>query len=78
MNNNELQSLISNFINKNGFSSSQTADDGNKQKVENMLKNLDDKQVSKLKAVLNDPKKSQEILNSPAAKALIKKLSNNG
>ncbi len=75
MNNNEVQNLISSFINKNGFTSKETAADGNKKKVENMLKNLDDKQASQLKAILNDPKKSQEILNSPAAQSLIKKLS---
>lgn len=75
MNNNEINSLISSFINKNGLTSSKKADIKNKQKVEKMLSGLNDKQAEKLKSVLNDPKKSEEILNSPAAKALIKKLS---
>ncbi len=75
MNNNELNGLINNFINKNGFTKQQTMSDKNKAKAEQMLKNLNDKQAEQLKNVLADPKKSQEILNSPAAKALMKKLS---
>ena len=75
MNNNELNNLINSFISKNGFSNQQTPSDKNKAKAEQMLKNLNDKQAQQLKAVLSDPKKSQEILNSPAAKALMKKLS---
>ena len=75
MNNNELNSLINSFINKNGFTNQQTMSDKNKAKAEQMLKNLSDKQAQQLKNVLSDPKKSQEILNSPAAKALMKKLS---
>ncbi len=78
MNNNELTNLISNFINKNGFNREQTAETKNKQKVENMVKNLDEEQAKKLKKILNDPEKSREILNSAAAKALIRKLSGNG
>lgn len=78
MNNNELTNLISSFINKNGFNREQTAETKNKQKVENMIKNLNDEQAQQLKKILNDPKKSREILNSAAAKALIRKLSGNG
>ncbi len=74
MNNNDLNSLISSFINKNGLSSA-PSDNKNRKKVEKMLGSLNDKQTEKLKSVLSDPKKSQEIFNSPAAQALIKKLS---
>ena len=74
MNNNDIQKLMSAF---DGM------DKGNKNKeskakVEQMLGNLDDKQSQKLKEVLSDPEKTKEVLNSPAAKALIKKLMNNG
>ena len=78
MNNNELKSLINSFINKNGLTKEQTANTKNKQKVESLVKNLNDKQAEQLKKILNDPKKSSEILNSAAAQALIKKLSGNG
>ena len=70
MKNNELNSLIKGFINKNGAQS----DPKNKAKVEKLLGGLSDKQTEQLKNVLSDPKKSQEILNSPAAQALMKKL----
>lgn len=70
MDNNELNNLIKGFINKNGAK----PDPKNQAKVEKMLSGLNDKQVSQLQSVLQDPKKSQEILNSPAAQALMKKL----
>lgn len=73
MNNNELSKMINNYINKNNLKSNQS-DLKNKKKVESMLGNLDDAQADKLKSILSDPKKSEELLNSPAAKALMKKL----
>ena len=74
MNNNDIQKLMSAF---------EKMDNGNKDKeskakVEEMLGNLNDKQSEKIKEVLSDPEKTKEILNSPAAKALMKKLMNNG
>ena len=74
MNNNDIQKLMSAF---------EKMDNGNKNneskaKVEQMLGNLNDKQSEKIKEVLSDPEKTKEILNSPAAKALMKKLMNNG
>jgi hypothetical protein len=72
MNNNEINGLISDYLKKNGASSS---DDKNRAKVESLLKGLSDKQAGQLKSILGDSQKTREILNSPAAKALIKKLS---
>ena len=74
MNNNDIQKLMSAF---------EKMDNGNKDKeskakVEQMLGNLNDKQSENIKEVLSDPEKTKEILNSPAAKALMKKLMNNG
>ena len=74
MNNNDIQKLMSAF---------EKMDNGNKDKeskakVEEMLGNLNDKQSEKIKEVLSDPEKTKEILTSPAAKALMKKLMNNG
>ena len=71
MNNNELNSLINGFINKNGAK----ADPKNKAKVDKMLSGLNPKQAERLKDVLSNPEKAQKILNSPAAKALFRKLS---
>ncbi len=78
MNNNELKNLISVFLNKNGYNTARTSDAKNKQKVEKLLNSLNDKQAVQLKEVLSNPEKSKEILNSSAARALLKKLSDNG
>lgn len=78
MNNNELNNLIQSFINKNGLKGEQVSDTKNKQKVEKLMKGLDEKQAEQLKKIINDPKKTQDILKSSAAQALIKKLSGNG
>lgn len=53
-------------------------DPKNKAQVEKLLKSLTGKQAETVKNVLADPEKSKEILNSPAARALMKKLMNNG
>jgi hypothetical protein len=45
------------------------------EQVSKLLSNLDSSEVEKLKNILNDPVKTQQIINSPAAQALIKKLS---
>ncbi len=74
MNNRDINKLISEIEEKSGGVKS----DKSKEQVENMLKNLNSEQATKLKQVLADPEKTQEILNSPAAKALMKKLMNNG
>ncbi|MBQ7504434.1 MAG: hypothetical protein IJT79_03865 [Ruminococcus sp.] len=68
--NNELNNLIKGFINKNGAK----ADPKNQAKVEKMLGSLSDKQAQQLKSTLANPEKTQEVLNSPAAQALMKKL----
>lgn len=70
MNNNEINNLVQGFINKNGAK----PDPKNQAKVEKMLNSLSDKQAQQLRNVLNNPEKSREILNSPAAQALMKKL----
>ncbi len=74
MNNKDINKLMSEMEKKAGGVKS----DKSKEQVEKMLKNLNNEQASKLKQVLADPEKTQEVLNSPAAKALMKKLMNNG
>lgn len=74
MNNKDISRLMSEMEKKTKGVKS----DKSKEQVEKMLKNLNDEQAEKLKQVLADPKKTQEVLNSPAAKALMKKLMNNG
>ncbi len=73
MNNSELNNLINKFIQSNNLTTDKT-DVKNKEKAQKLLKSLDPKQEQTLKQLLSDPKKSQDLLNSPAAKALMKKL----
>jgi hypothetical protein len=72
MKSNDLNRQISDFISKNGLTGREDAK--NRRKVEGMLGKLSPEQRAQLTSVLGDPQKSQEILNSPAAKALMKKL----
>ena len=72
MKNNELNRQIADFISKNGLGGQGDAE--SRKKVEAMLSKLSGKQAQQLKSVLSDPEKSREILNSPAAQALFRKL----
>ena len=78
MNNDELQKLIKAFANKTGANPQEINNSVKSGKAEQLMKNLSEEQAQKVQSVLNDPKKTQEILNSPAAQALIKRLMNNG
>lgn len=78
MNNNELQKLIATFANKTGSNAEVVQNNVNNGKVDELMKSLNEKQAQQVQSILNDPKKTQEILNSPAAQALMKRLMNNG
>lgn len=43
--------------------------------IQELLDNTDSKNAEKIRAVLDDPKKTEQLLNSPQAQALIKLLS---
>ena len=45
-------------------------------KVDHLLSRLPANDADRIKAVLNDEQKTRELLNSPAAQALLKKLMN--
>ena len=78
MNNNELQKFFAAFADKTGSNPDDIKNKVEKGKGEDLLKNLNEQQAQQVKSIMNDPKKTQEILNSPMAKALIKRLMNNG
>lgn len=78
MNNNELQKLIATFANNTGADPQKLQQSVSSGNVDELMKNLNEKQAQQIQSVLNDSKKTQEILNSPAAQALIKRLMNNG
>ena len=78
MNNNELQKLIATFANKTGSTPEDIKEKVNKEKADELLKSLNEKQAQQVQSIMSDPKKTQEILNSPMAQAIIKRLMNNG
>ena len=78
MNNNELHKLIATFANNTGASPQEVQKTVNNGKVEELMKSLNEKQAQQVQSILNDPQKTKEILNSPAAQALMKRLMNNG
>ncbi len=65
MNNDDFKKMINDF---------KSSDKDNNTKVNELMKNLNDAQTKQVQDILNDPQKSQEILNSPAAQALLKRL----
>ena len=78
MDNNELQKLISEFANNTGANPQQIHNSVKNGKIDALMKNLNENQAQQVQSILNDPKKTQEILDSPVAQALIKRLMNNG
>ena len=70
MNNNELSKLIQSYAQSSGSS----ADKAAQQKVMKLLGKLSGTQAEQIAQLLNNPEKSREILNSPEAQALRKKL----
>lgn len=78
MNNNELQNLFASLSNNTGVNSQQLQKSVNNGKVDELMKSLNEKQAQQVQSILNDPQKTKEILNSPAAQALMKRLMNNG
>lgn len=74
MDNNEFQKMFAAFADKKDFSHHNI----NNINSEELLKSLNEEQAQQVKSIMSDPKKTQEILNSPMAKALIKRLMNNG
>jgi len=46
-----------------------------KNQVENLLSSLNKSDADKVRSILNDPVKTKQVLSTPEAQALIKKLS---
>lgn len=78
MNNNELQKLFASLSDNTGVNPQQLQKSVNNGKVDELMKSLNEKQAQQVQSILNDPEKTKEILNSPAAQALMKRLMNNG
>lgn len=74
MDENNINKMISKLSKQLGVSEGQIKNAAQSGNVSDMLKNADSSQSEKIEAVLKDPEKTKQILNSPQAQALIKLL----
>ena len=69
---NKLLSQLSKML---GVSSNEITSAAQKGDVQSLLKNADAEEAKQFNAVLSDPEKTKQVLNSPQAKAIMKLLS---
>ena len=70
-----INNLLSQLSKKLGVSSNEIASAAQKGDVQSLLKNADSEEAKQFNAVLSDPEKTKQVLNSPQAKAIMKLLS---
>lgn len=68
----QIDRIINNLTQKINSENAGSAPTENE--VNNLLKGLNDDQVSKVKSILKDPEATKKILETPQAQALMKKL----
>ena len=70
-----INNLLSQLSKKLGVSSNEITSAAQKGDVQSLLKNADSEEAKRFNAVLSDPEKTKQVLNSPQAKAIMKLLS---
>jgi len=70
-----INKLLSQLSKKLGVSSNEITSAAQKGDVQSLLKNADSEEAKQFNAVLSDPEKTKQVLNSPQAKAIMKLLS---
>lgn len=68
-----IEEMLNQASKKLGTDPDKLKDAASKGNVNNLLKNLDNKQADKISKILSDKNKTSELLSSPKAKELIKK-----
>lgn len=69
-----INNLLSQLSKKLGVSSNEITSAAQKGDVQSLLKNADTEEAKQFNAVLSDPEKTKQVLNSPQAKAIMKLL----
>lgn len=69
---NNANKLFGDLSQQLGMSEEQLKSSAKSGKIDDILKNTDSKQAEQIRAILNDPEKTKQILNSPQAQALLK------
>lgn len=70
-----INNLLSQLSKKLGVSSNKITSAAQNGDVQSLLKNADSEEAKQFNAVLSDPEKTKQVLNSPQAKAIMKLLS---
>lgn len=70
-----INNLLSQLSKKLGVSSNEITSAAKNGDVQSLLKNADSEEAKQFNAVLSDPEKTKQVLNSPQAKAIMKLLS---
>ena len=70
-----INNLLSQLSKKLGVSSNEITSAAQNGDVQSLLKNADSEETKQFNAVLSDPEKTKQVLNSPQAKAIMKLLS---
>lgn len=70
-----INNLLSQLSKKLGVSSNEITSAAQKGDVQSLLKNADSEEAKQFNAVLSNPEKTKQVLNSPQAKAIMKLLS---
>lgn len=76
--NKNMDKMIGELSKRLGVSSDKIRNAAEKGSVDDILKNSKSRDADKINAILKDPEKTKEILNSPQVKALMKILGETG
>lgn len=70
----QIENILNSLAQKLGENPNEIKKNAQKGEVGSLLNKMDGKQASKVQEILNDKEKTEQLLNTPQAQALIKKL----
>lgn len=70
----QIENILNSLAQKLGENPNEIKKNAQKGEVGTLLNKMDGKQASKVQEILNDKEKTERLLNTPQAQALIKKL----
>lgn len=70
----QIENILNSLAQKLGDNPNEIKKNAQKGEVGSLLNKMDSKQASKVQEILNDKEKTERLLNTPQAQALIKKL----
>lgn len=70
----QIENILNSLAQKLGENPKEIKKNAQKGEVGSLLNKMDSKQASKVQEILNDKEKTERLLNTPQAQALIKKL----